>query len=139
MKFWDSSAIVPLLVREGSSELRRSQLRADPQIIAWWSSRIECASALNRLRRDGVLEQAGLKSALSALAVLAAAWHEVQPTDALRERAMRLLRLHPLRTADALQLAAALIACEENPAALPFVTGDERLAEAAEKEGFQVL
>lgn len=50
-----------------------------------------------------------------------------------------LLELHPLRAADALHLAAALLAVEERPQGLGFVTFDLRLADAAEREGFAVL
>ncbi len=57
----------------------------------------------------------------------------------MRDQAGRLLRLHPLRAADALQLAAAIIACEHQPESLPLVTLDQRLAEAARREGFAVL
>jgi uncharacterized protein len=63
----------------------------------------------------------------------------VLPSEAIRSRADRLLALHPLRASDALQLAALLAAAEERPADLPFVTLDERLAEAARKEGFSVF
>jgi hypothetical protein len=63
----------------------------------------------------------------------------VLPSEAIRSRSERLLALHPLRASDALQLAALLAAAEERPAELPFVTFDERLAEAARKEGFSVL
>jgi len=52
---------------------------------------------------------------------------------------VRLLRIHPLRAADAFQLAAALVACEERPAGFSFLTGDERLGEAAENEGFALV
>lgn len=44
-----------------------------------------------------------------------------------------------LRAADALQLAAALAAAENNPSALSIVTLDDRLAEAAEREGFPLM
>ncbi len=63
----------------------------------------------------------------------------IVPSDAIRSRADRLLAIHPLRAADALQLAALLAAAEDRPAELPFVTLDDRLAEAAHKEGFSVL
>jgi hypothetical protein len=49
-----------------------------------------------------------------------------------------MLRVHPLRTADALQLAAAWLAAERRPPTMTFVTLDARLAEAARKEGFPV-
>ncbi|MFZ1888102.1 MAG: hypothetical protein WAU33_08715 [Candidatus Binataceae bacterium] len=49
------------------------------------------------------------------------------------------MRSHPLRAADALQLGAAIVAAEEEPMSLEFVTLDRKLADAAAKEGFRVL
>ena len=71
--------------------------------------------------------------------LLERAWSEVVSLERVRERARRLLESHPLRVTDALQLAAALVAAEDNPADVPCVTLDRRLALAAEKEGFPVL
>jgi predicted nucleic acid-binding protein len=96
VRFWDSSAVVPLLVSEGDTERRQGLLRDDPRMAVWWACRLECASALNRLRRDGSLEKEGLTEALGALETLAESWHEVQPSSELRARALRLLRVHPL-------------------------------------------
>jgi hypothetical protein len=138
MRFWDSSAIVPLLVQEEETGRRKAQLKEDPRMTVWWACRLECSSALNRLRRDGSLDEAGLSRALRDLGTLADGWFEMQPTEELRARAMRLLRVHPLRAADAAQLAAALMATSENPSQLQFVTSDDRLRESAEKEGFIV-
>ena len=70
---------------------------------------------------------------------LRATWQEVQPTEPLRDGARPLLRVHDLRAADALQLAAGLAAAEGRPATLAFVCLDERLGAAAEREGFAVL
>ncbi len=100
---------------------------------------MECASALNRLRRSGALDERSLSRLLHDMEALAETWIEVQPVEEVRLRALRLLRLHPLRAADALQLAAALIVVEENTRAAGFVTADERLQQAAEREGFTVL
>ncbi len=138
MRFWDSSAIIPLLVGEKDSGRRKEQLRADPRMTVWWGCKIECASALNRLRRDGDLDEDCLGAALGRLEAFAEGWYEVLPTSEVRERAIRLLRVHALRAADSIQLAAALIAASENPRALPFLTADDRLKEAAVKEGFSV-
>lgn len=138
MRFWDSSAVIPLLVQEEQTSRRQAQLRDDPRMTVWWACRLECSSALNRLRRDGGLDEEGLARALGALEMLKDGWYEVLPTSELRARAMRLLRVHPLRAADSQQLAAALIATMENPSTLPFLTDDERLREAAQKEGFTV-
>lgn len=138
MNYWDSSAVIPLLVKEEHTPHRKEQLEDDPRMTVWWACRLECSSALNRLNREGSLDDQGLAEALRALETLADSWYEVQPTSELRARAMRLLRVHPLRAADAVQLAAALIATSEDPTYLPFLTADDRLREAARKEGFAV-
>jgi predicted nucleic acid-binding protein len=136
--FWDSSAVVPLLVSEPATARRESQLRTDPSIVVWWGTPVECASALQRLVREASLPADDVGAAESRLRLLERQWIEVEPTQAVRRQAERLLRLHPLRAADALQLAAALIVCHHDPAALPFLTADERLATAARREGFAV-
>jgi predicted nucleic acid-binding protein len=139
MRYWDSSAILPLLALESDTERRRRQLQADPQIVTWWGSRIECASALGRLLRETVLNDDSYERLLGDLEILSSGWLEIQATEKLRQRALRLLRLHSLNAADALQLAAALVACSESPQTLPFLSSDIRLNEATRKEGFPVL
>jgi uncharacterized protein len=139
VKFWDASAVVPLLVTETSSRRVRSVAAEDSIMLVWWGSEVECVSALARLERDGVIDESAITLALERLRRLADSWHEVEPSDAVREAASRFLRVHPLRAADALQLAAALLAAEQRPASLAMVTLDERLANAARKEGFTVL
>ena len=58
---------------------------------------------------------------------------------AVRKRALSLLARHPLRAADAAQLGAALLVAEHLPPDFTFVCLDDRLGEAAEREGLQVL
>lgn len=139
MRFWDSSAVLPLLVREPTSARALKWLAEDPRMIVWWGTRVECVSALVRLERDGALTTEDLGVALADLGRLQTSWHEVEPGDILRETAERLLRVHPLRAADALQLAAAVVAAQHRPSALPFVSLDTRLVTAAGREGFPRL
>jgi predicted nucleic acid-binding protein len=108
-------------------------------MLVWWGTEIECTSAIARLEREGALERAGVVRSLSRLSALAESWHEIQPGAAVRIAALRVLRVHPLRTADALQLASAVIAAEGKPDSLPMVTLDDRLGSAAEREGFVVF
>lgn len=108
-------------------------------MLVWWGSAVECVSAIARRERDGLLDERTATFALDRLQRLGADWHEVDPSDAIRETATRLLRVHPLRAADAFQLAAAYLAVERRPTLLPIITLDERLAAAARKEGFAVL
>ncbi|HEX7409536.1 MAG TPA: type II toxin-antitoxin system VapC family toxin [Candidatus Binatia bacterium] len=139
MRFWDSSAIVPLVCAEGSSRACRAWLRQDPVVLVWALAATEVISALARKRREGQLDQQRFAVAKQRLAKLEQAWNEVIRLEAVRSRARRLIEVHPLRAADALHLAAALVAVEERTASIEFVTFDERLARAAEKEGFSVL
>ncbi len=137
MRFWDSSALVPLCLDQPQTERARSLLHDDPGLVVWWGSPVECASAFARLRRDGILSSEDEAVAQSVLAALGDTWYEIQPGDGLRDQALRLLRVHPLRTADALQLAAAL-EWAGVPAAGEFVSLDERLNAAARREGFSI-
>jgi predicted nucleic acid-binding protein len=108
-------------------------------ILAWWGTRVECISAVARLEREGRLSDAAASSALADLNVLAGGWNEIQPVEEVRETAGRFLRVHDLRAADALQLAAAFLASERRPPSLEFVTLDERLSAAARREGFVLV
>ncbi len=135
MRFWDASALVPLVLEQPLSERSRRLHAADPELVAWWGSSIECASAIARLHREGRLTAAEESQARSLLGLLSASWFEVQPGGLVRSQALRLLRLHPLRAVDALQLAAA-IEWAGSPPEAEFVSFDERLSSAAEREGF---
>ena len=138
MRYWDSSALVSLVVEERTSADRRALLMEDPNVVTWWASKVECASALNRLHRDGALTLPALRHVLERLETLASSWAEVNPSEEVRLRSLRLLRVHPLRASDALQLAAALTVVAPSVTSFPFVASDARLAEAAEMEGFAI-
>ncbi len=138
MKFWDTSAITPLLVEEAASAGREQQLKDDGVMIVWYGTPAEIQSALSRRKREGALDPGSERFALDRWKELKASWAEVEPLRTVRERALRLLRVHPLRAADAFQLAAALAACSEQTAAFDFLTADDRLREAAAAEGFSV-
>lgn len=134
MIFWDASALVPLLVRQPvSSELIRS-MRARSPAGVWWGSIVECWSALARLRREEVIGPSDEDLARQRLEELRRRSDEILPSEAIRRLAGTLLLRHPLRAADSLQLAAALIYSGTPPAG-EFFSLDERLKEAARLEG----
>jgi uncharacterized protein len=139
MKFWDSSAIIPLCLKEPLSERVKNLAQKDEDLVVWWATRVECFSALARRRREGRLETQAERQAKAALDALAGEWSEVQPVELVRHRAERLLMVHSLRAADALQLAAALLWTEEATSGAEFVCLDQNLREAASMEGFTVL
>jgi predicted nucleic acid-binding protein len=127
-----------LFVDETASEGRKSLLKEDSRVMTWWASRVECASAFSRFLREGSLDEEGLTRAVGKLDVFYETCMEIQPTEELRKRAIRLLRVHPLHATDAFQLAAALLAARENPESIAFVSSDDRLKSAAHREGFVV-
>lgn len=139
MRFWDASAIVPLLVYEPATPRVQTIAERDRDMLVWWGSHVECASALARLERAAALDLRRASLAFERLRQLADSWHEIEPSVIVRESAVRFLRVHPLRAADALQLGAAFVAAEYRPASLELVTLDDRLADAARKEGFALL
>lgn len=139
MKFWDSSALVPLLVEEPSSSTVLALLRTDPALVVWRLAGTEIVSALWRRRRADEIDEGARLAAEAGLVHLEHVWSIVEDAEHVDRRARRLLAVHQLRAADALQLAAALVACDERPDVLAFVTLDDRLAEAARREGFAVL
>lgn len=138
MRFWDSSAIIPLCLKEIASQTIKGLMKGDEDVVVWWTTRVECLSALSRRRREEVISPGDEAKARAILSAIGTAWSEVQPTETVRLRAERLLSIHPLRAADALQLAAALIWAQETPRGLEFVSLDQNLREAALKEGFSI-
>ena len=139
MRFWDASALVPLIVEEPASPMVARLLEEDLAAAAWWGTRIECVSALRKGERDRVFSVADVAAAVELLDALSETWFEVLPGDELRADAERMLAVHQLRAADALQLAAAR--CWRGSARPPaeLVCLDERLREAAAREGFRIL
>lgn len=139
LAFWDTSAIIPLCCHQAKSTAARQCVRRQSAQIVWWSASVEAFSAICRLEREGGFTSKGRQTAVKALEALRRKWHEISPSDEVRQTAERLLLTHPLRAADALQLAAAMVWCGNNPRARAFVSADIRLSEAAGKEGFNVI
>lgn len=136
MRFWDTSAIGPLLWEEPNTPKRIKELELDPLMVVWWGTLVEVESALcRRLSRDET-DSANGERARSRLKVFSEAWVEIEPSYLLREMARRLIRVHGLKSADSLQLAAALVACGNDPQKHTFLTDDQVLKNAALKEGF---
>lgn len=138
MRFWDASALVTLVLEQPRTADARRLYEEDDELVVWWGSAVECASAIARLHREHRLDAADEQRARALLTMLRASWFEIQPGDTLREQALRVLRLHPLRAADALQLAAAL-EWSGSPPSGAFVSFDDRLGGAAAREGFTTV
>jgi uncharacterized protein len=138
MRFWDASGLVPLCVHQPESSGARVLFDEDREMVVWWGSVVECWSAFARLRRDGVFTIANEDAARGLLQTLRESWIEIFPGEDVRVHAGRLLRLHAIRSADALQLAAALVWAGGPPSG-EMVVFDRRLLEAARLEGLTPL
>ncbi len=138
MRYWDASALVPLIVSEPRSRLARTWLLQDDHIVTWAWTRTEITSAIERRTREGALTRAQRRAVLGRLRALATGWDEVIDVLAVRKRANAVLARHPLRAADAGQLGAALLVSEQLADPLVFLCLDQRLVEAAEREGLGV-
>lgn len=138
MRFWDSSAIVLLCVEQPASAAARTLVQGDLHVVAWWASLVECWSAFARLRRESRIDLDGEDTARSRLRALQESWSEIRPSEDIRMQTARLLRVHPLRAHDALQLAAALTWAGSPPSG-EIVAFDHTLREAARLEGLTPL
>jgi uncharacterized protein len=139
LRYWDSSALVALHVQQTATSTVRDLLAQDTQVLTWILSDVEIRSALHRLSRDGAMTE---RQATTAIAAVESFWetiHVVSLVLPVKARAKRLLAVHPIRAADALQLGAALTAVYDDPLSHEFVCLDERLAAAARREGFSIL
>ena len=139
MKYWDSSALVVLHVDQAATAPVRDLFRSDPQILTWTLSEIEIRSALMRLAREGALGPGELQEAIVRVDEFWQGVHVVSLVEAVKQRARRLLGVHPLKAADSMQLAAALTAAYDDPRGQQFVCLDHTLSDAARREGFAVL
>lgn len=138
MKFWDTSALLPLFVDEPATESCAALLSSDPSVIVWEGTSVELLSALSRYRRHSSGFDDLWPGVRHEMLQRWMSWSRVADLAKATLRAQRLVNVHPLTTGDAFQLAAALVACEDQPQWIDFVTRDAALASAARIEGFQV-
>lgn len=131
--------MLPLCLEEPHSGQLTELIADDPHVVVWWGTVVECASAVARLQREGHLDINQERQVNGILRALAEEWTEIQPSEVVRRSGIRLLRLHPLRAADAFQLAAAEIWTGGSPEGFGLVSLDHRLREAGAVEGFLIL
>ena len=137
--FWDSSALITLLAAQPGASTLEVLARNAPSMVLWWGTRVELVSGVCRLRRSGKLDEKGQHNLFGAIERVTSDADQIEPIEQVRAASIRVLRVHSLRAADALQLAAALVWTDHSPSGAAFVCLDKRLREAAEREGFTVL
>ena len=136
--FWDSSSLVPLCVDQQASPVAEV-LNLQYSQVVWWAAPVEIHGGFARLLRMGQLTSNQNVGAMVRLDKLRSKWREIQPVSEIRDRAERFLDRFPLRSADALQLAAAIAWASGKPSTRKFISGDAQLLEAAKQLGFQTI
>ena len=139
MRYWDSSALVPLLVEEASSDALRLLLQDDDNLVTWSWTQTEVVSAIERRCRESNHFRSQRREIMADFSSFASFWYKFSEMPEIQSRAAELLARYPLRAADAGHLAAALIYRKRSNEPLEFVCLDKRLAHAAEQEGFRVV
>jgi uncharacterized protein len=145
LRYLETSALVKLYVSEvGTPAMVRMASPLAGHVLAVLAlSRVECVSAIRRRLQEGDLQQSDAESVERQLDRHMAFRFVIQPvTDRVLDEAVALLRQHPLRAFDALQLAGFLVLVSmssADPADPPiFVAADERLLAAARARAVQV-
>jgi predicted nucleic acid-binding protein len=136
--FWDSSALTALFVKEAITELVLDEVQRITPVV-WWATTVEIHSAFSRLLRSGLLTEADWQAGVARLDLLNRDWKVILPADNVHEIATEVLYRYSLRAADSLQLAAAMVWCQQKPAGRKFVCQDVRLGAAAAEIGFDII
>ena len=123
--------MVPLLVEQEPSSRVADWVAGDDAMVVWTLTPVEVVSAFRRLVRDQVLDEGVARVAEIRLDEIVRTCHVIIDVEPVKSLATRLLRLHPLRAADALQLGAALHWADGHSQGRTVHTLDDRLALAA--------
>jgi hypothetical protein len=130
--YFDTSAIVPLLVREPTTDPCTRLWDEATRIVSARLVYPEACAALTRAVRMGRLTSAQVAAATAELGDLVEQIDFIEITENLARNAGRLAQQHDLRGYDAVHLAAAVTIAEDD---VVFVTGDTDLAAAARAIG----
>lgn len=138
MKFWDTSALIPLMLEEPKTGVMRRLLADDPHILTSAFTVIEIASAIWRRRHAGELSIAAHHDADRQFADLSNVWTELPVSTDVIQATLSVLSRHPLRAGDAVQLGTAMVASGD-ARDIAIVTLDKAFIAAARSEGFPTL
>lgn len=130
--YFDTSAIVPLVVEEPGSELCHGLWMQAETVITVRLMYAELRAALAMARRLGRIEESQHDDAVETVEVLLTQVHHVEVTESLVRHAGGLAHDHALRGYDAVHLAAALLVAGPRTV---LVSGDRHLAEVAGRQG----
>ena len=124
--FWDASALVSLCVRQSTTPHAIS-LYGTYDVVVWWATPVEIASALARLQRMKELDSLDWAKATNVAKKLSRLWSVIQTSERVRATSIELVDRFDLRAADSVQLGATLEWCEYAPQDRVFLMADQKL------------
>jgi uncharacterized protein len=134
VRFWDTSALLPLVIEEPRTLALRPLMERFLDPVVSFITPLELDAAVRRRTRAlNDVDDVKVRHLMLHRELLV-----ISEVDATIKRARRLIARHRLRAADAIQLAAAILA-REQVQHFPVITLDAELAAAAKAEGFTVL
>ena len=136
MLFLDASALVKRYVEEDGSDSVIEAMAGQSVAISRLSA-TEVVSAICRRCREGDMRVEQRETALRSIDSERPDFHVVELTEEVTTRAAALLRRHPLRASDSLQLAACLLLADELGKPTSLLAFDEQLVSAAQAEGVE--
>lgn len=140
--FLDSTAFAKLFVQEPGTEaiIQLMESTEDNRKLISAGTPLEVYAALRRRERTGAIDPRDAEAARGILRVEAARMVQQPLNPAVLEAARQTLDHHELRSTEALQLGAAIVAREMfQGVEIVFVSSDPKLLEAAGESGFKVL
>src|SRR2546426_11396245 len=92
VRFWDSSAVVPLLIHQERSSRVASWVSGDNAMVVWTLTPVEVVSALRRLVRERAVSEDAARVAEIRLGEMMERGHVVIDVEGVKSLAARLLR-----------------------------------------------
>ena len=140
MRYYDTSALVKQYLQEAGSKLVLELLKSGERVYTASLTYAETHAAFSRRTREGRLTRETTKRLALRFDKDWESYDIVVLSENVFRLARQMLYRHPLRSADAIHLASALLLARTSPrSSWSFVCADGRLCDAAKSEGFQAI
>lgn len=140
MRYYDTSALVKQYLHEAGSNRVLELLKSGEKVYTASLTYAETHAAFSRRSREGRLKRQTTRRLALRFDRDWESYDIVVLSENVLQLARQMLYRHPLRSADAIHLASALLLARTSPTARwSFVCADGRLCDAANAEGFEPI
>lgn len=140
VRYYDTSALVKQYLQEAGSKLVLELLKSGEKVYTASLTYAETHAAFSRRTREGRLTRETTKRLALRFDKDWESYDIVVLSENVFRLARQMLYRHPLRSAEAIHLASALLLARTSPrSSWSFVCADGRLCDAAKSEGFQPI